>query len=242
MATRPPASPLEARRRLAWVCPGCATLAPWRARSCPRCHERFPTAWPAPAAPGPRSRGLLLVAATVAAIALAFASTTPSTPRLAALQVGDPGVRVRQHLGRPARAPHEILWHASDGTPHRAVIWEYALLMEGDEVVPRVSVTLLDGRVFQIGVLDARYATDRGLRVGDPLAKARRLYGTAIEEAPVAGLVPLKFLHGGVVIKVVVAPDGDRVLALGLESPRNLPMPAAEPEAPGLPDAPRIPL
>ncbi|MNY17030.1 hypothetical protein D3C86_1503270 [compost metagenome] len=67
------------------------------------------------------------------------------------------------------------------------------------------------------------YRTSEGLRVGDRIAKASRLYGTPIEENLVSGLLPMKYLRQGVVVKVVTMPGDDRVLAVGIESPRALP-------------------
>ncbi|MNL59286.1 hypothetical protein D3C87_1830000 [compost metagenome] len=71
------------------------------------------------------------------------------------------------------------------------------------------------------------YPTSEGLRVGDRIAKASRLYGTPIEENLVSGLMPMKYVRQGVVVKIVTMPGDDRVLAVGLESPRALPTASA---------------
>ncbi|MBO9539327.1 zinc ribbon domain-containing protein [bacterium] len=142
-------------------------------------------------------------------------------PSLAGIKVGDPQQAVERRIGKPDIKPTEVFWNGRDGKPHRVGLWKYGLTPDSE--VANLTVTFLDGKVYQVGVLDKVYRTSEGLRVGDRIAKASRLYGTPIEENLVSGLLPMKYLRQGVVVKIVTMPGNDRVLAVGIESPRALP-------------------
>lgn len=164
---------------------------------------------------------------------LALYSPPPTrAPSLGGIHVGDPSAKVAKRLGRPERTPHEVIWSDSHGDVHRLGFWQYGLDKETAPDVADLTITFLDDKVYQVGSLDASFATSEGLRVGDRTGKANRLYGTAIEEDRVSGLVPLKYLHNGVVVKVIVMPGDDQVLAIGLESPKGLPLAATSAQKP----------
>lgn len=150
-------------------------------------------------------------------------------PSLAGVQVGEAQRAVERTLGSPERRETEILWNGPDGTPHRVIMWQYGVSAEGETSVADLTITFLDDRVFQVGVLEKGFKTSEGLAVGDRLGKAHRLYGTAIEEDMVAGLQPMKFLKDGVVVKIVTLPGDDQLLAIGIESPKNLPIDSGPP-------------
>jgi hypothetical protein len=147
-------------------------------------------------------------------------------PSLAGIKVGEPQKAVEHRIGKPDIKPTEVFWNGVDGKAHRVALWKYGLT--SDSNVANLTVTFLDGKVYQVGALDKMYHTSEGLRVGDRIAKASRLYGTPIEENPVSGLMPMKYVRQGVVVKIVTMPGNDRVLAVGLESPRALPTASAE--------------
>lgn len=148
-------------------------------------------------------------------------------PSLGGIHVGDSSAHVTKRLGQPERTPHEVIWSDGRGDVHRLGFWQYGIAKDTDPQVADLTITFLDDQVYQVGSLDASFATSEGLRVGDRTSKANRLYGTAIEEDRISGLVPLKYLHGGVVVKIIVMPGDDQVLAVGLESPKGLPLAGA---------------
>lgn len=149
-------------------------------------------------------------------------------PSLAGIHVGDTGVRVIQMLGHPQKIPTRIYWQGADGKGHEVAIWEYDTGQRDLAGVAGLTVTMLDGRVHEVGVLTARFPTSDGLHVGDRVGKAQSLYGTGIEEDSIEGLVPTKFIKDGVVVKIISAMGGSQVLAIGIESPRNLGLDQAE--------------
>ena len=169
------------------------------------------------------SIGLVVGALLVLGGQILHAWIASASPSLAGLHVGDSSAHVLQILGSPARTPREIYWNDATGQTHRLGFWQYGLMKDPDPAVADLTVTLLDGRVYQVGVLSNRYSTGEGLRVGDRRSKANQLYGTAIEEHPIAGLIPVKYLQDGVVIKIILMPGNDHVLAIGIESPKSLP-------------------
>lgn len=213
---------------------------------CAACGAYLPARLrPAPARGLPwRSRLTRLATATLAAGALWLAAQAGSqifgsgtkAPSLAGVQVGESKHAVEQKLGAPERRDSELLWNGPDGEQHRVIMWQYGLTQEGETAVADLTVTFLDDKVYQVGVLEKGFKTSEGLSVGDRLGKASRLYGTAIEEDMVAGLQPMKFLKGGVVVKIVTMPGDDQLLAIGIESPKNLPLESGghgEPESHG---------
>jgi hypothetical protein len=109
-------------------------------------------------------------------------------------------------------------------------------------------VTFIDGKVHQVGALAGNWQTSEGLRIGDRLPKAGRLYGTAIEDSPIEGLTPHRFLRGGVVVRVITETPSDEILAIGVESPKQIPLEAShvpsDPDwhhpAPSEPEAPPL--
>jgi len=153
--------------------------------------------------------------------------TSTGAPSLAGVHVGDAQASVERKLGKPERRETEVFWNGPDGSPHRVIMWQYGVTQEGGTPVADLSVTFLDGKVFQVGVLEKGFKTSEGLAVGDRIGKANQLYGTAIEEDMIAGLQPMKFLKGGVVVKIVTMPGDDHLLAIGIESPKNLPIDSA---------------
>lgn len=213
-------------------CAGCGAYVPERLRPSP---VRGLTG---------RSRLARLATATVAAAGLWLAAQAGSqllgahghAPSLAGVAIGEPQSAVQGKLGSPERRDTELFWNGPDGTPHRVVMWQYGVTSEGGTPVADLTVTFLDGKVFQVGVLEKGFKTSEGLSVGDRLGKASRLYGTAIEEDMVAGLQPMKFLKGGVVVKIVTMPGDDQLLAIGIESPKNLPLESGVHDGPS--DAP----
>lgn len=148
----------------------------------------------------------------------------PNAPSLAGIKVGDAQQAVERRIGKPDVKPTDVFWNGADGKPHRFGLWKYGLTPDSE--VADLTVTFLDGKVYQVGALDKLYRTSEGLRVGDRIDKASRLYGTPIEENLVSGLMPMKYVRQGVVVKIVILPGDDRVLAVGIESPRALPVAA----------------
>jgi hypothetical protein len=86
---------------------------------------------------------------------------------VAGVQEGAAGATVRKVLGRPERV--ETLRHPSDPEYH-VVNWHYPGIVVdlGEPTRPQVRGVTLTG---------PRYATARGLRVGDGAERIRRLYG-----------------------------------------------------------------
>lgn len=166
-----------------------------------------------------RLRALLGVAAAVVFVA-SLATTLPlpgkQVAEMAGIRIGDSASKVEQVLGTPQRSPVPLAWKPH----HEVLMWQYDLDFEAGGI-PNLSVTFVDGRVWRVASLHERYATRGGLRVGDDLAKARRLYGTGIEEDPDGGLVPWKFVCDGQVVKVIVEEGGQELLAVGIETPFN---------------------
>lgn len=225
------------------TCLGCGTPLEASTLHCVSCGAYVPQRLRSPAARAlsRRARLLRLGTAVVAAGGLWLAAQAGSqwlganarAPSLAGVQVGEGQRAVERKLGTPERRETEIMWNGPDGAPHRVLLWQYGVSVEGETTVADLTVTFLDGRVFQVGVLEKGFRTSEGLGVGDRIGKASSLYGTAIEEEMVAGLQPLKFLKGGVVVKIVTMPGDDQLLAIGIESPKNLPIDSAEHGEPG---------
>lgn len=202
-----------------------------------------------PARAGPSShRALRALAAVAVAAGLWIGAqglgllrgSLPGAPSLAGIKVGDAQQAVERRIGKPEVKPTEVFWNGADGKAHRVGLWKYGL--SPDSEVADLTVTFLDGRVYQVGALDKMYRTSEGLRVGDRIDKASRLYGTPIEENLVSGLMPMKYVKHGIVVKIVTMPGDDRVLAVGIESPRALPIAASDDEEPqpeAAPDSPK---
>lgn len=158
----------------------------------------------------------------VSALPGSFAAS--SEPNLAGVRVGDPPRTVERVLGAPDDRGSEILWQGVDGRSHHMIQWQYGL----DETqIADLTITFVDGKVHQVGALAGDWQTSDGLRIGDSLAKANRLYGTAIEDPPIEGLTPHRYIRGHVVVRVITEPPSDRILAIGVESPKQIPLEAA---------------
>jgi len=222
----PPTPPSVQDERLVLLCPRCRQPGAFGHPFCAHCGTRLIR----PARRWRRAIVSLWAAAIALGAAIALVRQTPfpaTAVTLAGIHVGEASSEVVTRLGHPQRRPREVFWNAPDGTAHRVGIWQYGITPGTDDVAD-LTVTFLDGHVYQVGVLAKGYRTSEGLHVGDRLPKARQIYGTAIEEDPIAGLVPIKFLRGEVVVKVVTMPGDNEVLALGIESPLNLPAVEAE--------------
>lgn len=228
-----PTTPTRAQPRIVLYCPACGRTDSGEGAQCLGCGHGLLRP---EAAQKPSWRALWRLLGA-SAVAIAFGAFFwlngdfwgPSLPpSLGGVRIGETATTVEQHLGRPARKPTEVFWNGTDGKPHRVGLWQYGLVPDSQTPIADLTVTFLDGKVFEVGALDKNYKTSEGLRIGDSLHKASHLYGTAIEEDLVSGLLPTKFLKGGVVVKVVTMPGDDHVLAIGLESPRNLPLPPTE--------------
>lgn len=201
---------------------------------CQRCgahqdpHHRHCSDCGAPLLVKMNRKAPLIAVLTAIALVLAFwlptlrpasVASGPS-PNLAGITVGQDASSLEAKLGKPDTRPEEFLWQGPDGKSHSLAFWEYGL----KEGVADLTVTVLDGKVYQIGVVDGPFRTSEGLRIGDSIEKARALYGTGVEEEPIEGLVPIMFIKGGVVVKVVTEAGGSAVLAIGIEAPERLPM------------------
>jgi hypothetical protein len=152
-------------------------------------------------------------------------------PQLAGVAVGDGPREVERTLGRPEDRASEVFWQGVDGRSHHMVQWQYGL----DETrIADLTVTFIDGKVHQVGALAGSWQTSEGLRIGDRLPKAVRLYGTGIEDAPIEGLTPHRYIRGRVVVRVITDAPSDEILAIGVESPRQAPLEASRlPADPG---------
>jgi len=181
-----------------------------------------------------------LLAGVVSFLPAAFGQGDPG---LAGVQVGDAPLEVERVLGTPEERGSEVFWQGLDGQSHHMVQWQYGL----DETqIADLTVTFVDGKVHQVGALAGTWQTSDGLRIGDRLSKAGRLYGTAIEDAPIEGLTPHRFIRGSVVVRVITEAPSEQILAIGVESPKQIPLEAqslpAEPDwhAPK-PSTPQLP-
>ncbi len=209
------------------VCHDCGTRGHGTDRFCRRCGKPFLAAMADPEGRPRQSRwgdsriwrrfvaalavGLLLLSAGIG-----VRNGDPSRAQMAGVRIGDPADRVAHVLGKPPKSPQRLLWRPE----HSVEMWQYDLDREAGGI-PNLSVTFVDGKVWRIAALHGRYATRDGLHVGDTLDKARRLYGTGIEEDAENGLVPWKFVCDGQVVKVIVEQDQTELLAVGLETPQN---------------------
>ncbi|HEY9856596.1 MAG TPA: zinc ribbon domain-containing protein, partial [Stenomitos sp.] len=228
------------------TCLGCGEpLEVSAAPHCAACGAYVPTRL-RPSRPLPRRSRLARLAIAVAAAGglwlmgqagSQWFGLNGGAPSLAGVHVGDAQTSVERKLGKPERRDTEVFWNGPDGAAHRVNLWQYGVTREGDSSVADLTVTFLDGKVYQVGVLEKGFKTSEGLAVGDRVGKAHRLYGTAIEEDMVAGLQPMKFLKGGVVVKIVTMPGDDHLLAIGIESPQNLPLDSAHAGSTGSSDS-----
>jgi hypothetical protein len=145
-------------------------------------------------------------------------------PQLAGVSVGDAPGEVERALGTPDDRGTEVFWQGMDGRSHHMIQWQYGL----DETeIADLTVTFIDGKVHQVGALAGTWQTGEGLRIGDRLPKANRLYGTGIEDSPIEGLTPHRYIRGGVVVRVITEFPSDEILAIGVESPRQIPLEAS---------------
>ena len=177
--------------------------------------------------PSARTRGFRALVTAVVFIAT-LATTIPlpeiRTAEMAGVRIGDTVQRVEGVLGRPHKGPVSLTWKPD----HDVKMLQYDLDMESGGI-PNLSVTLVDDKVWRVASLHKRYSTRDGLRVGDTLEKARKIYGTGIEEDSDAGLVPWKFVCQGQVVKVIVEHGGKELLAVGIETPLNFKLMAPPP-------------
>jgi len=184
----------------------------------------------------PRALPRLAAMAGLGALLAVLVSFLPAAfgqgaPDLAGVQVGDEAPAVERALGQPEERGSEVFWQGTDGQSHHMVQWQYGM----DETqIADLTVTFVDGKVYQVGALAGTWRTSDGLRIGDRLSKAGRLYGTAIEDAPIEGLTPHRFIRGGVVVRVITEQPSDQILAIGVESPKQMPLEAQS--APSGPD------
>lgn len=214
------------------ACLACGETSPGEGRRCSTCQaERH-------AAPAllPRVLPRLAVMAALGGILAVAVTFLPGAfgqgePRLAGVKVGDAPQQVERQLGTPEDRGSEVFWQGLDGQSHHMIQWQYGL----DETqIADLTVTFIDGKVHQVGALAGAWQTSEGLRIGDRLPKAGRLYGTAIEDSPIEGLTPYRFLRGGVVVRVITEAPSDEILAIGVESPKQIPLEASH--APSEPD------
>lgn len=225
---------LKQRQQIVLLCHGCGFKHHLEDRFCARCG--LPLFELARAEPQPRpqaphlNRGAAIRAGVIAVLVAALGAgivhlRRPAELRLAGLAIGDTPAKVEKVLGKPALAPTPMNWKPG----HRAVMWHYDPDLEAGGV-PNLTVTFIDGHVRRVAVLDRHFATADGLRVGDTLAKARRIYGTAIEEDATGSLVPFKFICQGDVVKVIVEQGSPKLLAIGIETPDDIRL--SQPRAP----------
>ncbi len=147
---------------------------------------------------------------------------------LAGVAVGAGPGEVERLLGPPEDRGSEVFWQGRDGRNHNMIQWQYGL----DETrIADLTVTFIDGRVHQVGALAGNWQTSEGLMIGDRLHKAERLYGTAIEDLPIEGLTPHRYIRGSVVIRVITEAPSEEILAIGVESPRQTSFDAADSSA-----------
>lgn len=201
-----------------------------------------------PKAASPRTLPWLAVMAGLGALLALVVTAVPGArsqenARLGGITVGDGPREVERALGQPEDRGSEVFWQGKDGRSHHMIQWQYGL----DETqIADLTVTFVDGKVHQVGALAGSWKTSEGLGIGDRLPKAGRLYGTAIEDSPIEGLTPHRYIRGSVVIRVITEAPSDEILAIGVESPRQLPLEASsvsEPPAwhPPVPSEPRPP-
>ncbi|MNS89666.1 hypothetical protein D3C72_1236850 [compost metagenome] len=230
------------RVRAHLLCARCGSRAPDGAAFCGACGQNLivpeeslvrlgsePAAEPRAAHPRePRRvawRRLALMAGLGAALAVAVTflpgAFGQGEPRLAGVKVGDGPQQVERTLGAPEDRGTEVFWQGVDGASHRMIQWQYGL----DETqIADLTVTFVDGKVHQVGALAGSWETSEGLKIGDRLAKADRLYGTGIEDTPIEGLTPHRFIRGHAVVRVITEAPSDEILAIGVESPKQIPL------------------
>lgn len=219
------------------ACVTCGATAIGEGKHCPACGaSRAPQAPATPPRARPRSLPRLAVMAGLGAMLAMAVSFLPAAfgqgdPGLAGVKVGDGPREVEQSLGEPDERGSEIFWQGTDGQSHHMIQWQYGL----DETqIADLTVTFVDGKVHQVGALAGTWQTSDGLKIGDRLSKAGRLYGTAIEDAPIEGLTPHRYIRGSVVVRVITEAPSDQILAIGVESPKQIPLEATS--SPNLPD------
>ena len=215
------------------ACLNCGPLGVGEGKHCPACGAyRMGKGMPAK----PRALPRLAMMAGLGAVLALVVSFLPAAfghggPSLAGVQVGDEPREVERALGTPDEQGSEIFWQGNDGQSHHMIQWQYGL----DETqIADLTVTFVDGKVHQVGALAGTWQTIDGLKIGDRLSKAGRLYGTAIEDSPIEGLTPHRFIRGSVVVRVITEAPSDQILAIGVESPKQIPLEA--PSSPSVPD------
>ncbi len=208
------------------ACLACGDLDAGTGRHCRACgaaRMRSPVAKPHGLRRVALMAGLLAtLAVLVTFLPGAFGSGEPG---LAGVQVGDAPQAVERALGTPEDRGTEVYWQGLDGQSHHMVQWQYGL----DETqIADLTVTFIDGKVHQVGALAGGWKTSEGLGIGDRLSKAGRLYGTGIEDAHIEGLTPHRYIQGGVVVRVITEAPSDQILAIGVESPKQIPLEASD--------------